>query len=193
MEMKPLYYVLICLGAILLLWIIYFTAQQMKHHKGTCTKAPDFLLILGCRVRGDKAEQTLQMRIESAAEYLKKNKNTVAIPCGGIVHNDQTKSEAEVIKDTLISLGIEKERIIPEDKSLTTVQNFVNAKKIIADRYSGKGELAFLSSDFHLYRASVIAKKCGVRAKSVSADSPSELKIKNYIREFVVFPGIMMK
>ena len=99
--MKPLYYVLICLGAILLIWIIYFTAQQIKHHKGTCTKAPDFLLILGCRVRGDKAEQTLQMRIEAAAEYLKKNKNTVAIPCGGIVHNDQTKSEAEVIREIL--------------------------------------------------------------------------------------------
>lgn len=191
--MKPLHSVLLCLAALLLLWIIYFIAQQIKHHNGTCTKAPDFLLILGCRVKGDKAEQTLQMRIEAAAEYLKKNKNTVAIPCGGIVHSDQTKSEAAVIKDTLIEMGIEKERIILEDKSLTTVQNFVNAKKIIADRYESKGEIAFLSSDFHLYRASVIAKKCGVKAKSVPADSPSDLKIKNYIREFIVFPGIMMK
>ena len=190
--MKPLYVILICLAAALLLWIVFFVFQQIKHHKGTCTKAPDFLMILGCRVRGDKAEQTLQMRIEAAAEYLKKNKNTVAIPCGGIVHGDQTKSEAAVITETLIGLGIEKERIIPEDKSLTTVQNFVNAKKIIEDTGRNDCEIAFLSSDFHLFRAAVIAKKCGVKAKSVSADSPSELKIKNYIREFFVFPGLII-
>ena len=190
--MKTYYIPLLIVSALLFLFVLFVIAE-IRHHKGTCKKAPDFLLILGCRVRGDKAEETLQMRIEAAAEYLKQNKNTVAIPCGGIVHKDQTKSEAAVISDALIEMGIEKERIIPEDKSLTTVQNFINAKKIIEDKFNKEGEIAFLSSDFHLFRGAVIAKKCGVKAKSVAAPSPEKLKIKNYLREFIVFPGIIIK
>lgn len=185
-------YIVIILGIIILFLVGVFIINEIKHHKGTCVSVPDFLLILGCRVRGDKAEQTLMMRIEAAAEYLKKNPDVIAIPCGGIVHDDQTKSEAAVIADTLAKMGIEKERIILEDKSLTTVQNFVNAKKIIGEMYDGKGEIAFLSSDFHLYRASVIAKKCKVKATSVAADSPHNLKFKNYLREFIVFPGVII-
>ena len=184
-------YIAIILGIILLCLVGVFVMNEIRHHKGTSTAAPDFLLILGCRVRGDKAEQTLMMRIEAAAEYLKKHPDVIAIPCGGIVHDDQTKSEAEVIAENLVAMGIDNERIILEDKSLTTVQNFVNAKKIIGEMNKSEGSIAFLSSDFHLYRASVIAKKCGVKAESVAADSPSELKIKNYIREFVCFPALL--
>ena len=187
------YYIPVIILSVLLFLFILFVIAEIRHHKGTCKKAPDFLLILGCRVRGDKAEQTLQMRIEAAAEYLKQNKSTIAIPCGGIVHADQTKSEASVIADTLVEMGIEKDRIISEDKSLTTVQNFINAKNIIDNKFNSKGEIAFLSSDFHLFRAAVIAKKCGVKAKSVAAPSPQNLKIKNYLREFIVFPGIIIK
>ena len=36
-----------------------------------------------------------------------------------------------------------------------------------------------------------IAKKCGVKAESVAADSPANLKIKNYVREFVCFPALL--
>ena len=65
------------------------------------------------------------MRIEKAAEFLKENKNTLAVACGGIVHKDQLKSEARVIYEELVKRGIEKERIILEDKSKTTAQNFI--------------------------------------------------------------------
>ena len=185
-------YIVIILGIILLCLAALFTVKEIQHHKGTSKTVPDFLLILGCRVRGDKAEQTLMMRIEAAAEYLKSNPGVVAIPCGGIVHDDQTKSEAAVIGDTLIEMGIEKERIILEDKSQTTVQNFVNAKKIIEDMNSCESKIAFLSSDFHLYRASVIAKRSGVKAQSIAADSPHNLKVKNYLREFICFPAAFL-
>ena len=170
--------VLVCL---IILSVCAFIIAELKAHKGNAKGRKDYLLILGCRVRGNEAEDTLRMRAEKAADYLKEYPKTVAIACGGIVHDDQFISEAQAIEEILVSAGIEKDRIIREDKSTTTVENFKNAKNIIGDE---KSSLALLSSDFHLMRANLIAKKAGLDCQTVSAPSPEKEKAKNYIREF---------
>ena len=167
-----------------------FFAGEVYASKGNLDYDPDFLLILGCRVRGDEPEPTLAMRIQKAAEFLSEHKNTIAICCGGIVHPDQTKSEAEAIKDGLVKDGIEESRILLEDQSTTTKENFSNAKKIIDGmKLQKEPKIAFLSSEFHLMRSLYIAKRTGVAVRSVPAPSPKEQKIKNYIRELLVFPA----
>lgn len=165
-----------------------FTVCEARASRGTLTEEPDVLLILGCRVRGEEAEETLMMRIEKAAEFLKEHKNTIAVACGGIVHKDQLKSEAQVICDELVKRGIEKERIVLEDKSRTTAQNFINAQKLLALESK---RVAFLSSEFHLMRADMIAKRCGVECGTVAAPSPKKLLVKNYLREFWAIPLII--
>lgn len=174
------------------LGLAVFADAEFKASFGNTLTAPDVLLILGCRVKGDTPEETLQMRINKAAEYLNNNKNVVAIACGGIVHDDQTKSEAQAIFEGLTEKGVEGERIILEDKSTTTKENFLNAKKII----EGMGEnlsVAMLSSEFHLMRAGMLAKKCGLDVTTVAAPSPKDLRMKNYIRELICLPELLRK
>lgn len=179
---------LLLLLFLLLLAVAVFIIAEIKAHKGNAKGEKDYLLILGCRVRGYEAEKTLYMRCEKAAEYLNEHKNTVAVACGGIVHDDQYISEAQAISDILVSKGVERERIILEDKSRTTVENFVNARKIIEESGAfGKENIALLSSDFHLLRANMIAKKAGFTCQTVSAPSPGKELVKNYIREFFCF------
>lgn len=171
-----------------------FAVAERRASKGNVKNTPDVLLILGCRVRGSSPEKTLEMRIEAASKYLNEYKSVIAIPCGGIVHADQNKSEAQAIYEGLVSRGVEKERIILEDKSTTTRENFINAKKIIDSLgFDGECKIAMLSSDFHLLRAEIIAKKCGLYPNTVAADSPRELKIKNYLRELVCLPDALIK
>lgn len=180
------------LAYILYLGIGLFIIAEVRAHRGNAKGKKDFLLILGCRVRGNEAEETLRMRAEKAADYLKEYPETAAIACGGIVHEDQNISEAQAIEEILVSEGIEKERIIREDKSTTTVENFKNAKKIIEE--SGDLDsfrLALLSSDFHLMRAKMIAKKAGLDCQTVSAPSPKKEKLKNYTREFFSLIGFI--
>ncbi|MCM1543779.1 MAG: YdcF family protein [Ruminococcus sp.] len=168
-----------------------FAVAEFFASKGNCTDEPDFLLILGCRVRGDKPEATLQTRINAAAEYLSQHENVIAICCGGIVHDDQTKSEAQAMFEGLTALGVEKERIVLEDKSTTTAENFINAKKIIdAMQLEKTPSIAFISSEFHLLRSGIIGKLAGVEAKSIPAPSPKNLRLKNYARELAVFTSI---
>lgn len=169
-------------------YLASFAAAELIASKGNCKEEPDFLLILGCRVKGDKPESTLQTRIDAAADYLNTHKNVTAVCCGGIVHDDQTKSEAQAIAEGLIEKGIEADRIILEDESRTTAQNFANAKTIIDNMNLGcEPKLAFLSSEYHLFRAGIIGQIAGVSAKSVPAPSPKDRRMKNYYREFSVF------
>lgn len=166
----------------------------IKKSKQKLEFTPDFLLILGCRVKKDEVSKTLQSRVDAAVEFLKENENVIAFCCGGIVQPKQIKSEAAVMKDELIRQGIEQSRIILEDKSKTTQQNFLNAKGILAE-YDLKNEakLAFLSSDFHIFRAELIAKRAGVPCLGIAAKSPRQRKIKNYIREVAVLPFVYLR
>ena len=167
-----------------------FAACEAAAKNGNLSGEPDFLLILGCRVKGDTPDEMLRLRAKAAAKFLNEHKNVRAICCGGIVHDDQTKSEAQAIKEILLQNGIESERIFLEDKSQTTFENFVNAKKIIDSLKTEKEpEIAFISSEFHLMRSLYIAKRTGVKVRSVAAPSPKEQRVKNYIRELLVFPA----
>ena len=166
-----------------------FAACEAAAKNGNLSGEPDFLLILGCRVKGDTPDEMLRLRAKAAAKFLNEHKNVRAICCGGIVHEDQTKSEAQAIKEILLQNGIESERIFLEDKSQTTFENFVNAKKLIDSLKPEKEPvIAFISSEFHLMRASVIASLVGVKASSVPAPSPKKGRALFYVYEGLVFP-----
>lgn len=165
-----------------------FVLAEATASKGNLKGETDYLLILGYTLKNDEAEPVLKMRCAKAAQYLAVNKNTLAIACGGITKKNQTKTEAQVIKELLVANGVEEERIILEDKSRTTAENFFNAKKLMEK--GDKASVALLSSDFHLLRANLLAKKCGLNAKTLAAPTPEGMKIPCYIREFFAFPLI---
>lgn len=158
----------------------------IKATKGDTESAPDYLMILGYRILNNTIDATLRSRIDAAADYLLKNPKVVAVPCGGITQKDQKRPEAHVIADELIKKGVEKERIILEDKSKTTEENFINAKAIIDGISAGNTvKTAFISSELHLYRAGRLAKEIGFKVTSLPAKSP-EAKVKNYLREALI-------
>ena len=165
-----------------------FAALEADASRGDSEPQADVLLVLGCRVRGEEAEPTLRMRAETAAQWLNAHSAAICIPCGGIVHADQTKSEAEAIREILLENGVEEERIFLEDRSQTTLENFLNAKALLENLGLPAQRIAFVSSEFHLFRARQIAKIAGLNAQTVAAPSPKNLKLKNYLREALVFP-----
>ncbi len=111
------------------------------------------------------------------------------IPCGGCFRKGQKKSEAEIIASYLVKQGIDESRIILEDKSTTTFENFLFAVEIIKN-HSKKNindvKIAFLSSTYHIHRASVIARACGItNVGKVSCHTPGAA-YKRFIREYFV-------
>ncbi|MBQ7740513.1 MAG: YdcF family protein [Eubacterium sp.] len=117
-----------------------------------------YVLILGGPLNGDKPSPLLFERIKKGAEFLKENPDSKAIVSGGIKDEKQPLSEAGVMKNSLIELGIEEERIIPEEKAKTTYENFIYSKELIE---SG-AEVFFVTNEFHIWRSCKIMKKAHV-------------------------------
>ncbi len=156
----------------------------------------DYLFVLGGLVIGEETpSEHLLKRIEKAAIYLKNHPHTVAVTCGGCFRKGQKKSEALIIKEHLISRGINEERIILEDKSTTTNENFKFGKEIVKN-HSGKElfelHTGFLSSDYHLFRADIIAQINGVKGlKKIGAQSDTDF-IRGALRELLVAPNVII-
>lgn len=169
---------------ITLIVIIYFSFLHFKIVKYAETPIPnnaDYLIILGTRVIGDSPSDLLQERIDTAAKYLKDNKDTIAIASGGQGSNEDI-SEAEAIKKSLIEQGIENNRIIVEDESTRTTENISYSKKLIPDK-ANTGIV--VSNYFHLYRARSLAADQGLELHSLPASTPHLSKPKWYIREYL--------
>ncbi len=167
-------------------FLIFVIADAKRNFREDC----DFLMILGGNVLGaDTPSPQLLERMKEAAKYLNENPHVTAVPCGGCFREGQKKSEAAIIADFLISQGISPSRIALEDKSTTTFENFIFAIPII-EKLGGRDvnslRVAFLSSDYHLHRAALIAKMCGIKNPlRVSCPTPTEA-YKRYLRELVV-------
>ncbi len=173
-----------------------FLAKIISESKKDYTNDLDYLFVLGGHVIGAETPgENLIKRIEKAAEYLLAHPDTVAVACGGCFRDAQKKSEALIIKERLIAKGIDGDRILLEDKSTTTNENFGFGKKIV-EAHSGKHfyelNTGFLSSDYHLFRAGIIAKINGLPGlKKIGAKSPAKNFIKGAIRELAVAPDLI--
>lgn len=130
------------------------------------------VVVLGCKVRGERPSRMLRYRLDKACEYLKDNENTACIVSGG-KGKDEAISEAQCMFNYLTNKGIPSNRVIMEDKSTNTYQNIAFSKKIIKQRNLPEN-ITIVTDGFHQYRASYIAKRCKVK-KSYSLSAKTEL------------------
>ena len=136
---------------------------------GTPHDSVDYLLVLGAKVRVTGPSASLWDRIYAAEEYLKAHPDTIAIVSGGM-GEDEPWSEASVMYTELVHMGIEPERVWMEDKATSTWENINFALELIEENTGSRPEtLGILSSEYHLFRASLLAKECGVNFVGVPA------------------------
>lgn len=157
----------------------------------------DYIMILGNQVVGEDTPSSLMIeRVNDAAEYLEINKHSTVVVCGGITTDEQIISEAELMKKLLVERGIDPERIILEDKSTTTFENFEYAKEVI-ENHSGKSiekvNVAFLSSDYHIHRASVIADHYGFNDIGRMHCKTEDGFVKAVLREYFVGYDLLIR
>ena len=143
----------------------------------------DYILVLGGPLNGEEPGGILLERLKKAALILEENPELKAVCSGGMTHEGQTVSEAQVMKKTLIKLGVPEGRIILEDKAKTTLENFKYTKELLGDDV----RVAFVTSEFHIKRSCLIMKKAGVDYTPIAA--PNSEDSRSYrIREAFLRP-----
>ena len=144
----------------------------------------DYVIVLGAAVRGTTPTRPLRLRIETAYEYIMENPNTILIASGG-KGNDERISEAECIRNELIEMGLDEDRILLEDKSTDTEENIKNSYDLTDDKESRVG---LVTSSFHIWRSIAIAKSQGhENISGVPAKTLMPVGIHYVVREFFGF------
>lgn len=133
-------------------FVIYLYAQQQPIDNA------DTVVVLGAKVIGTPARPhpTLEKRLDIAVTYLQNNPQSNVVVCGG-QGKDESATEASVMADYLKKHGIDSSRIYIEDQSVRTAQQFIYANNILP-----LGKTVVITSDFHLLRSIMLAKRSGI-------------------------------
>ena len=138
-------------------------------------------VVLGCRVYGERASLSLVERLEAARAYLEENPEASCVVSGGQGPGENI-SEAECMYRWLVAKGIDASRIYKEDKSTSTEENIGFSKKVIEE--NGLNEkIAIVTSEYHSYRATMIAEKCELSCGTASGQTAIWLFPTYYVRE----------
>ena len=140
------------------------------------------VVVLGCQVFPDgHPSLMLRGRIQAAYRYLTDHPKAVCIASGG-QNGSEPVSEAQCIRDTLVSMGIAPERILLEDRSRSTEENLAFSARLIAERGLPTA-VAVASDNFHQLRAAIWAQRSGLTPYSDGCASPWFLTAGYWARE----------
>ena len=161
--------------------MLFFINETVKN---VPTGNETVLIVLGSRTVEGKPGKNMLARLDTAYEYYKSNDGLTFIVSGG-QGDDQIVSEAFTMREYLIGLGVPSDRIIMENRSRNTRQNFEYSKIILDENFPGESVI-FVTNRFHCLRAAVYAKQAGIESFTVYAapDVINPAIFYSYLREY---------
>ena len=151
---------------------------------GSAEEPVDYVVVLGAKVRSWGPSISLWDRIYAAADYLTEHPDVVAVVSGG-QGDDEPGTEAECMYRELVNLGIQPERILMETQAKSTWENIRFSLDLLEQETGSRPtKLGILSSEYHLFRASLFTKKAGVEFVGIPAETSRwGQKVNHFMRE----------
>lgn len=154
-ALKYAFFALIIFFAALTAFLAVYGASDNVSYK------EDAVIVLGAGLHGKTPSLPLAMRLDAAERYYEKNPGVLIVVSGGQGFQEDI-SEADAMKNYLISRGVPEENIVKEDKSTSTFENMTFSKKILDERLGGGYSCVVITNNFHIYRAVQIARRAGL-------------------------------
>lgn len=139
------------------------------------------VVVLGCRVYGERASLSMVERLEAAYDYLLEHPEANCILSGGKGQGENI-TEAECMYRYLVNLGIAPERLYKEEASATTRENLLFSKQLMEEQGLNP-VIAIATSEYHEYRAGRIAAKLGMEYAAIPGKTAFWLFPTYYVRE----------
>ena len=149
----------------------------------------DFLIILGCGFRKDGTPSPLlRGRLDRALRFAEKQeaatgKAPIFVTSGG-QGPDEVCSESACMKRYLLEQGVPEDRILEEDRSTDTFENMKYSKAQIW-KVNPQGKIAFATTNYHVFRSGLYARRVKMRAVGMGADTKWYFWPNASVREFV--------
>jgi len=159
--------------------ILIILSAREKH-----TGKSDYLIILGAGLTGKIPSSPLLQRLYSSLEYVEINPNIKIVVSGGR-GTDESITEAEAMKRFLIKHGVDKDNIIKEERSTSTLENLKFTTEILKELDKKKNiEVTIVTNNFHIFRSKFLAKRQGLKAFGYSAPLHLMLVPNCFVREY---------
>lgn len=156
-------------------------------------KDKDYIIVLGSGlIDGYKVGRLLGNRIDKALEFyhdqIKATGKHAKLIFSGGQGGDELLPEGEAMQKYALEHGIPKEDTLVENKSVNTKQNLQFSRQMI-EKDSGKtdSKVIFVSNNYHILRAGVLARKLKFVAFGVGAPTPFYFLPNAVIREHLAF------
>jgi uncharacterized SAM-binding protein YcdF (DUF218 family) len=153
------------------------------------TGGADFVIVLGAGLRPDGGvPPLLASRLERGREvWAALDRQAADFPpmliLSGGKGDDERRSEASAMAAYLVERGFPADRLLLEDQSRTTEENLVLSKAIIDDIRPG-ARVTVVTSDFHAFRAALLARRLGIRGQVTGARVAGYYRPSALLREF---------
>ena len=145
----------------------------------------DAVIVLGAALVGDVIPQGFRNRLDTAIGYLSENDNAVVVVSGG-QGRTETVTAAYAMKLYLMENGVSPERIIKEERATSTYENFLFSKELLGEHLERDDfSVVFVTNDFHLLRARLLAWNVGISGEGLAAPSQFFMLPNYYSREFL--------
>ena len=153
------------------------------------TGGADFVIVLGAGLRSDGGvPPLLASRLERGQEVIAAldrraaDFRPVLIVSGG-KGADERRSEASAMAAYLTERGFPTDRLLLEDQSRSTEENLAFSKAIVDDLRPG-ARVTVVTSDFHAFRAALLARRLGIRGQVTGARVAGYYRPSALLREF---------
>lgn len=158
------------------------------------THAPDieYVIILGSGLKGSQLSIILQQRVDTGIAYLKQHPHMPVIVSGGQGPGEDIP-EAEAMSRYLVRQGIDQNRIIQENRSTSTFENLKFSQDILKAQGVSQPSIMIVTSNYHLYRAEMIASTLGFKVHGIASPSLEYLLPQNMLREYLAMIKAMLQ
>lgn len=199
----PVSLVTLCASGLVILLVVQILI--FGRIPATAESGLDYVIVLGAGVKADGLSKTLRLRLDKAVEYVAENPETVLVLSGGQGVGEPV-AEAIAMQEYLAEQGVSAEQMLLESRSHSTLENIVYSRNLIEqDREEKKAQwqkrrpgtafpamevadkptrIGIITSNFHLFRASMIAHKQGMTdVRGIAAESDRVLMIHFCLRD----------
>lgn len=154
----------IVLAVMIAAFLALFGYWEVRIVKAAKTDAPadaDYLIVLGCGIHGTTPSIAMRNRTDAAAAYLLANPGTIAI-CSGGQGPGEDLTEALGMQQFICAKGVDKSRVLLEDKATSTEENLLFSVDVIKGDLAARGldanaladqVIVVCSSEYHIFRA----------------------------------------
>ena len=182
-RLKRMVSVILCIGILLACVTEFFI---LKASFGEPKESCDYAVLLGAKVRTSGPSVSLMDRIYGARDYMEAHPEVTVIVSGG-QGPDEPMTEAQCMYEELVKLGIDPERIWLEDKATSTWENLNFSLNLIEEKTGLRPEkIGIISSEYHLFRASLFANSVGVESVGIPARTSILSQLINHLMREVV-------